>query len=163
MEQYQCFECGMISRDQAEISHHMKIAHNIKVEVDLLSRKFPCSLCKFTTRDMNELKNHLINEHNKEKHNWMVEEIEEEFTCDECEIKFPRKSELEIHLNKVHFGDKGSNWSCMSCEKMFKTEVQSQEHFNIEHCNKDIEVVGDLKKEESISHQEVKKVILKWN
>ena len=56
---------------------------------------------------MEELKNHLIIEHNKDKHNWMVEEITEEFSCDECDVKFSRKSELETHLNKLHGGDMG--------------------------------------------------------
>ena len=86
MEHFQCVECGMISEDQGLISSHMRTSHNLKIEVDLLSRKFPCSLCVFTTRNMDEFKSHLISVHNKETHNWMVEEIEEEYYCDECEI-----------------------------------------------------------------------------
>ena len=163
MEQFQCFECGMISNDQVKVSNHMRTSHNIKVEVDLLSRKFPCSLCKFTTRNMEELKGHLINDHNKEEHNWMVEEIEAQFVCDECDMKFPRKSVLEEHLNETHSGDRGGiatssqlEWSCISCQKLFRSESESQEHFNSEHCKNDSEVDGDLRKEESISHQEVK-------
>ena len=97
----------MISTDQVMVSNHMRTSHNIKVEVDLLSRKFPCSLCRFTTRNMEELKTHLISDHHKEKHNWMVEEIEAEFGCDECDINFPKKSVLESHLKKVHSGDRG--------------------------------------------------------
>ena len=107
MEQFQCFECGLISNDHGLVSNHMRTSHNMKVECDLLSRKFPCSLCRFTTRDMAELKNHLITEHNKDKYNWMVEEIEEEFSCDECDEKYSRKSELELHLNKLHGGERG--------------------------------------------------------
>ena len=107
MEHFQCFECGMISSDLGLISSHMRKSHNIKVEVDDLSRKFPCSLCRFTTRSMEEIKKHLISEHNKEQHNLMVEEITEEFVCDDCDMKLSRKSELEIHMNKVHSGDRG--------------------------------------------------------
>ena len=156
----------MVSNDQMKVSNHMRISHNIKVEVDLLSRKFPCSLCKYTTRNMDELKNHLIREHNKDKYNWMVEEIEAEYACDECEIKYSRKSELEDHLNKIHGGDgsdkvnkaslEGKKWSCISCEMVFKTEIEYQEHFNIEHCTKNVVEVDGIKEEESISHQEVK-------
>ena len=108
MEHFQCFECGMISSDQGPISSHMRKSHNIKVEVDNLSRKFPCSLCRFTTRSMEEIKKHLISEHNKEQHNWMVEEVTEEFVCDDCDMKFSRKSELETHMNIVHSGDRGN-------------------------------------------------------
>ena len=124
---------------------------------------------------MEELKTHLISENHKEKHNCVVEEIEAEFVCDECDINFPKKSVLESHLKEVHSGDSGgkadtsrleeikgetadvsSSWSGVSCDKMFKFEIESQEHFNIEHCRKDIEVIGDFKKENSISNQEVK-------
>ena len=94
------------------VSKHMSTAHNVKVEVDLLSRKFSCSLCSFTTRAMDELKKHLITEHKKEEHNWMVEEIKAEFTCDECGLDFPRKSLLASHLDTVHNGDK-----CITQEK----------------------------------------------
>ena len=74
----------MITRYQAKVKKHMIAAHNVKVEVNLLSRKFSFSLCPYITRDMEELKNHLIIEHKKEKHNWMVEEIRADFTCDKC-------------------------------------------------------------------------------
>ena len=137
MNHFQCFECGMISDDQGLISNHMRISHNIKVEVDLLSRNFPCSLCKFTTRDMDELKNHLISVHNKEKYNWMVEEIEEEYHCDECEIKFSRKSELQNHLNNVHNGDRGFNVDTSNLEEV--KEEQTDEEAEIQKDQEDLD------------------------
>ena len=49
-----------------------------------------------------------MNEHSKEEHNWMVEEIKAEFSCDECEIVFPSRSMLSSHIDSVHCGDKGN-------------------------------------------------------
>ena len=97
----------MVTNNLDNVKEHMNKSHNLKVESDLLSRKCPCSLCSFTTTNINDLKNHIINVHKKDKHNWMVEDITAEFTCDECDIKFSRKSELEIHMNRIHAGDRG--------------------------------------------------------
>ena len=101
MDHFQCFECGMITSDEILIKNHMNKSHNIKVEVNLMSRKFPCSLCEYTTRNMDELRAHLINQHKKENHNWMVEEIIAVYTCDECQLNFPRMSQLESHINAI--------------------------------------------------------------
>ena len=107
MDQFQCFECGMISVDLNKVTRHLNAVHNIKTEDDQLRRKLSGSLCEYTTRAMDELTNHLIMEHKKEKHDWMVEEIKAEFNCDECDLKFPRKSLLESHLETAHSGDRG--------------------------------------------------------
>ena len=74
----------------------------------MTTRKFNCSQCSYTTRNMDKLKNHLINMHNKEQYNWMVDEIEAEFICDDCEIVFPSRSLLSSHLDSVHSGDRGN-------------------------------------------------------
>ena len=66
MDQLQCFECGMITRDVAMIKKRMNTVHNIKVETESLTRKLMCALCIFTFRDLKDLKHHLINVHNKE-------------------------------------------------------------------------------------------------
>ena len=107
MDQYQCFECGMISKDECKVKTHMRTVHMIKVETEHITRKFSCSLCKFSSTNMNELKCHLIYDHKKDPHNWMVGEIEAKFKCDECDSDFPRKSETERHMNLLHSDDRG--------------------------------------------------------
>ena len=87
----------------------MNTVHNIKVETDMLNRKFPCSLCIYTTRNINKLRSHLMNAHNKEEHNWMVEDITAVFSCDDCDLEFSRRSELSLHLDSVHSGDQGNS------------------------------------------------------
>ena len=106
MDQYQCFQCGMVSEDEVVVKNHLAKAHLIKVESGASVRKFSCSLCIFTTTSMEEYKNHLINTHNKEKHNWMVEEIIQSFVCEECDLEFPKSSMLLSHTDIVHNGDK---------------------------------------------------------
>ena len=83
----------------------MNKTHNIKVEEDIMGRKFPCTLCPYTTRNMDELKDHLITQHKKDEHNWMVEEIIAVYTCDECELDFPTMSQLESHGKVIHKQD----------------------------------------------------------
>ena len=90
------------------IKKHMNTVHNIKVETESLTRKLMCALCIFTFRNMKDLKHHLINVHNKEEHNWMVEEIKTTFACDECEIQFPERALLASHVGSVHNGDRGN-------------------------------------------------------
>ena len=106
MDQFQCVESGMVSKDVDKVKKHMLAAHKIKVETDVLIRKYFCTICIFTTRDRNDFKTHLMTIHQKEKYNWMVEEIESEFSCDECDLVFPRKSGLESHHDTVHNGDR---------------------------------------------------------
>ena len=55
---------------------------------------------------MEEFKNHLIQIHQKEKHNWMVQDIESEFSCDECDLVYPRRSRLQSHMDTNHSGDR---------------------------------------------------------
>ena len=54
MDQFQCFECGMVTRDQDKVNKHMLASHGIKVETEMLNRKFSCTLCNFSSRDMEE-------------------------------------------------------------------------------------------------------------
>ena len=48
-------------------------------------------------------------------------------------------------------------WSCLVCDDMFESDSASLDHFNAMHCDQDTEVKHNLKKEESVSHTEVKK------
>ena len=103
MDQLQCFECGMVSKDEAIIKNHMNRVHAIKVEVNDLARKFSCPSCNYTTENMAELKRHLIKEHKKDEFNWMVEGIDSVFRCD---IEFPQQSMLVNHKDNIHSTDK---------------------------------------------------------
>ena len=107
MDQYQCFECGMVSEELVQMKSNMDTAHAIKVDSEMIVRKFPCSLCNYTTTSMEEYKNHLITIHNKEKHNWMVEEIIASFLCEECDTEFPSSSLLMSHKDMIH---RGKRW-----------------------------------------------------
>ena len=102
MGQFQCFICEVISKDENEISKHMIKTHDYKANTDELGRKFSCSLCQFSTRIMNEFKNHLIKDHNKEEHNWMMEAINSEFSCDKCQLQFPSQAILISHIENIH-------------------------------------------------------------
>ena len=93
-------------RDQDKVIKHMLAAHNYKVETNLLDNQFLCNLCIYKSRDMAELKTHLILIHQKDNHNWMVENIDTELTCDDCDLVFPGRSMLISHLQTVHIGDR---------------------------------------------------------
>ena len=105
MDQFRCYECGMISRDLDDVKKHMNKAHGIKVESKSMCKSFSCTTCKFNTENMKDLKNHQILVHKKESYNWMVEDIEINFTCTECNINFPTQSLSQNHFNSVHSGD----------------------------------------------------------
>ena len=51
---------------------------------------------------MKNYKVHMINIHNKEKHNWMVEEVKTVFACDECKLDISDRSTLENHMHNIH-------------------------------------------------------------
>ena len=85
---------------------------------------------------MEEFKKHLIVEYNKEKHNWMVEEIKAEFNCDECDLVFPRKSSLESHNDKLHGGDRGMEFRCVfadTCNNTYSTKREMYNHTEKDH------------------------------
>ena len=77
---FQCFECQLISDNEAEIKAHLRIVHNLKVEVEALDRKLCCSECSFETRDMGEYKCHVKSVHKKEEHNLIVEGLKAVFS-----------------------------------------------------------------------------------
>ena len=106
MNQYQCFQCGMILEDGDVVKDHLRLTHNVKVDMEVIIRKYSCQLCQYSTTNMEDYKNHLIKTHNKEKHNWMVEEIIASFVCEECDFEFPTSSELLKHKDLIHCGDK---------------------------------------------------------
>ena len=86
----------------------MSKTHNVKVNFDITAINYFCPLCVYATKSMAELKNHLVSDHNKEKHDWMVQEIKAEFSCAECVIEFPRRSLLVNHMDKFHNDDRGN-------------------------------------------------------
>ena len=51
----------MVSEDGDAVKDHLRLTHNVKVDMKVIIRKFPCSLCKYSTTSMEEYKNHLIN------------------------------------------------------------------------------------------------------
>ena len=105
MDQFSCYECGMISTDQDKVKEHMNKTHGIKVETQSICKSFSCALCNYNTGNMKEFKNHQIYDHKKELHNWMVEDIQIGFKCTECDINFPTQSLSENHTNIVHSDD----------------------------------------------------------
>ena len=131
MDQFQCFVCGIISKDQAKVSNHMNKKRNYKVTTEMISRKFLCSLCQYFTANMNDLKSHLIKDHNKEQHNWMVEEINSEFTCDECQLQFPRKVMLVCHMDNLHRNDKTNFKENISKEVSVDNQIEEITSSNV--------------------------------
>ena len=103
----------------------MNAVHSIKVEIDTLSMKIQCHLCDFGTRNMSEYKKHLINDHKKEEHNWMVDEVKGNFYCDDCETEFPDNALLADHINNIHMADgENSSNQIASCDKCGKKRSQ---------------------------------------
>ena len=128
----------MISSDQEKIIKHMNAVHSIKVEIDTLSMKIQCYLCDFGTRNMSEYKKHLINDHKKEEHNWMVDEVKGNFYCDDCETEFPDKALLADHNNNIHMADgENSSNQIASCDKCGKNVSNDKKammlHMSKEH------------------------------
>ena len=105
MDLFQCWKCELNSSDEAGMKRHMNVVHNTKVEVNTMNRKFCCPQCPFGSRDMGEYKNHLVSEHEKEKHNWMVEDLKAVFSCDECTLEFSEISMLSSHMDNHHSED----------------------------------------------------------
>ena len=101
-----CYMCGLISEDKSKVIVHMKLEHNLKVEVDdralrPLSQTLGCPLCQYTTTNMEQFKNHMITSHNKDAWNWGLE-IKTINFCDECDLEFPDKATLKKHIQSGH-------------------------------------------------------------
>ena len=80
----------------------MKFAHSIKLDdEDQMAEKYICPMCQYTTRNMANFKNHMMSSHEKDKWNWTLE-IKSIIYCEVCQIEFPQKSMLRIHIESDH-------------------------------------------------------------
>ena len=62
--------------------------------------------------------------HNKEPHNWMVDEIKIEYKCKECNIEFPTNSSVTNHVATVH---KSNHYQVQKTQSETTLERRNQE------------------------------------
>ena len=72
----------------------MNKVHNIKIELENVSKTFFCPECSFTDKNFANIKTHMIGVHKKKNHEWMTGEFLVEYVCSECDSQFSEQTSL---------------------------------------------------------------------
>ncbi|XP_060856206.1 zinc finger protein 615-like isoform X2 [Metopolophium dirhodum] len=119
---FACDVCGNMYKNKASAMNHL-LTHTAKKTVR-------CTHCDFTCYTKQQLGVH------QTKH-------DKRFVCDICHKRFAQKSQLDVHVNAVHYNQRP--FSCVLCNKTFKTKGSHDAHmivhtdtrnYQCPHCDK---------------------------
>lgn len=119
---FACDVCGNMYKNKASAMNHL-LTHTAKKNVR-------CNHCDFTCYTKQQLGVH------QTKH-------DKRFVCDICHKRFAQKSQLDVHINAVHYNQRP--FSCVLCNKTFKTKGSHDAHmivhtdtrnYQCPHCDK---------------------------
>lgn len=119
---FACDVCGNMYKNKASAMNHL-LTHTSKKTVH-------CTFCDFTCYTKQQLGVH------QTKH-------DKRFVCDICNKRFAQKSQLDVHINAVHYNQRP--YSCVLCNKSFKTKGSHDAHmivhtdtrnYQCPHCDK---------------------------
>jgi len=119
---FACDVCGNMYKNKASAMNHL-LTHTAKKTVR-------CTHCDFTCYTKQQLGVH------QTKH-------DKRFVCDICHKRFAQKSQLDVHINAVHYNQRP--FSCVLCNKTFKTKGSHDAHmivhtdtrnYQCPHCDK---------------------------
>lgn len=119
---FACDVCGNMYKNKASAMNHL-LTHTAKKNVH-------CTHCDFTCYTKQQLGVH------QTKH-------DKRFVCDICHKRFAQKSQLDVHINAVHYNQRP--FSCVLCNKSFKTKGSHDAHmivhtdtrnYQCPHCDK---------------------------
>lgn len=97
-KQYKCEVCVKVFRWGSDLRKHLRIHTN--------ERPFVCVHCNRKFRQSGNLKNHIAARHGSTAI----------FTCDYCNVSFPIKERLRLHM-RLHSGERP--YQCTMCPKAF--------------------------------------------
>ena len=92
---YACVQCNYEYNQQGEINEHNRLIHN----------PLSCDLCEFSCQDLTSLNVHKFKEHKtttENNHSILLEEIEGNFSCNQCNFKSQVTYNYMAHANYAH-------------------------------------------------------------
>lgn len=119
---FACDVCGNMYKNKASAMNHL-LTHTAKKTVQ-------CAQCDFSCYTKQQLGVH------QTKH-------DKRFVCDICHKRFAQKSQLDVHVNAVHYNQRP--YACVLCKKSFKTKGSHDAHmivhtdtrnYQCPHCDK---------------------------
>lgn len=119
---FACDVCGNMYKNKASAMNHL-LTHTAKKTVR-------CTHCDFMCYTKQQLGVH------QTKH-------DKRFVCDICHKRFAQKSQLDVHVNAVHYNQRP--FACVLCNKSFKTKGSHDAHmivhtdtrnYQCPHCDK---------------------------
>lgn len=123
---FECKICGKKSVNPAALKRHLLMIHG----PDEVTRRFSCNFCDFRTKNKKSLNYH---EKTKHKDGKIVEKIKKSVKCLKCEKKFAKKSQRNLHMEKVHTN---VQHECDYCGKIIKKKKSLENHFYKVHSIK---------------------------
>lgn len=119
---FACDVCGNMYKNKASAMNHL-LTHTAKKNVH-------CAQCDFSCYTKQQLGVH------QTKH-------DKRFKCEICNKRFAQKSQLDVHVNAVHYNQRP--YVCALCQKSFKTKGSHDAHmivhtdtrnYQCPHCEK---------------------------
>ena len=140
-----CQECGYSTNDNMNLDSHIESVHGMG------GKKFNCESCHYATDFKVNLKNHTLTKHGAKEHicsdcgsafsryrtlryhmNNVHTTNKERFKCNKCPYTSASKSNLKIHVDRVH--EKKKNHVCVECGHAVLSKSDLRKHIKNVHA-----------------------------
>ncbi|XP_058445434.1 zinc finger protein 271-like [Malaya genurostris] len=148
---YKCNKCQLSFKLKNEATQHRNIVHRTQC---WRKRRYHCRLCADETSNAVELQDHIGMYHSNDDYPYAVCNIcsqnfltdaerrvhhrhehdgtyQKDFSCDQCETTFPKKTSLQVHMVRRHGAEK--KHCCELCGKRYILRGSVSKHKKLTH------------------------------
>ena len=135
---YACDQCNYESNQQGDINEYISLIH----------KSLSCDICEFSCQDLTSLNVHKLNKHKtidktttENNHSTLMEEVEGNFSCNQCTFKSQLTYNYMAHANYAH--DNQESLICDKCD--FETQVDNEfiSHLTLLHSKRLVSIRWD--------------------
>ena len=124
LERVSCDKCGQTFAATISLQNHLKYAHS-----DV--KKYECVDCGEKFKQKKSRRDHYKYVHGDIVQNELYANQQvppEEIACDQCDLKFKYKKNLNFHIQMKHSQDAPSHFTCDNCGRVFQIKGSLTRH-----------------------------------